>query len=301
MTVSRFRLVASLLQLGDATSRNLEFSHRDDVFVSYGEETITESNLLELRRRHPQRVRLEMFTKHQEAVNGADWEWHIIGRRLSLKMRVQAKRLQRNGVLRVRHKVKSSGMQQRQLLIDNARAENMKAVYCIYCAEPQRRIWTQGAVQGSVRPFQTGCLLADALDVPASTKNLQQIEEKCFPWHFLFDQVTYVHTEAETGPVADDHITFVVSGIAPIRTPVEGFVDRGSVETRWNLPTVEELNDDSKREFDRTGVGETTAEDLYRLRPETEVGERQRRRDLERLRERGIHRMLLMDVRDVFD
>ncbi len=49
-------MTATLLQLGDSTSRNLEFSHRRDVWVSYGEETITESNRLEIRRRHPELV-----------------------------------------------------------------------------------------------------------------------------------------------------------------------------------------------------------------------------------------------------
>ena len=38
-------LTLTFLELGDATSRNLEFSHCDDVWMSYGEETITESNL----------------------------------------------------------------------------------------------------------------------------------------------------------------------------------------------------------------------------------------------------------------
>ena len=42
-------LALTFLDLGDATSRNLEFSHGDDVWVSYGEETITETNLLEIR------------------------------------------------------------------------------------------------------------------------------------------------------------------------------------------------------------------------------------------------------------
>ena len=58
-------------------------------------------------------------------------------------MRVQARQLQRNGVLKVRHKVKSSGKQQRDLLIAGARAAKMKAVYCIYCTEPQRKVWKQ--------------------------------------------------------------------------------------------------------------------------------------------------------------
>ena len=44
-------MVTTFRELGDATSRNLEFSHHPDVYVSYGEETITETNLLEIRRR----------------------------------------------------------------------------------------------------------------------------------------------------------------------------------------------------------------------------------------------------------
>ncbi len=80
----------------------------------YGEETITETSLLEITRRHPSVVDIRTFPKQVEATNGADWERHIIGSRRTLWMRVQAKRLQRNGVLKVKHIVKSSGMEQRE-------------------------------------------------------------------------------------------------------------------------------------------------------------------------------------------
>ena len=131
-------ITTTFLELGDATPRNLEFSHRDNVSVSYGEETITESNLLEIRRRHPEQVYIHTFSKAQEALTGADWEWHIIGRERTAKMRVQAKRVQCNDILRIKHKVASPGLQQRQLLIDEAIDDNMKPVYCIYCTERQR-------------------------------------------------------------------------------------------------------------------------------------------------------------------
>ena len=133
-------IALTFLELGDATSRNLGFAHRDDVYVSYGEETITETNLLEIRRRHSELVRIRTFPKQREAKNGADWEWHVVGRRRTLKMRVQAKRLQCDDKLKVRHKVKSSGREQRDLLIAGARAARMKAVYCIYCSELQRKV-----------------------------------------------------------------------------------------------------------------------------------------------------------------
>ena len=199
--MGKFRLKPSMtvtfLELGDATSRNLEFSHRTDVSVSYGEETITETNLLEIRRRHSDRIFVHTFPKTQEAKTGADWEWHIIGRSRTARMRVQAKRLQSNHVLKVKHKVVSSGKQQRQLLIDGANADGMKPLYCIYCSEPQRTLWTQGAASGSYQAFQSGCLLADASDIPLTTKKLDEIEDKCIPWHYLFKRSMFLHRRDE--------------------------------------------------------------------------------------------------------
>ena len=65
-------MTPTFLELGDATSRNLEFSHCGDVWVSYGEETITETNLMETRRRHPERVRVRSFPKPLYVYSGAN-------------------------------------------------------------------------------------------------------------------------------------------------------------------------------------------------------------------------------------
>ena len=162
-------VISTFLELGDATSRNLEFSYCLGVSVSYGEETITETNLLEIRRRHPNHVHVHTFSKHQEAQTGADWEWHIIGTRRTAKMRVQAKRVQRNGVLKIRHQVASSKKQQRQLLIDGAAADGMKAIYCIYCAEKHRGFWAAGRQTSKVHSIPSrlfasrciGCAIGD--------------------------------------------------------------------------------------------------------------------------------------------
>ena len=141
----------TFLELGDATSRNLEFSLRKDVFVSYGEETITETNLLEIRRRHRRCICLETFPKKKEAQYGADWEWYIVGNQWTLKMRVQAKRVQRDDSLKIKYKVKSSCKQQRELLLERADADKMKPLYCIYCTEPQRSFWKQSHANGDFR------------------------------------------------------------------------------------------------------------------------------------------------------
>lgn len=190
-------IVTTFLELGDATSHNLKFSHCKNVFVSYGEETITESNLLEIRRRHPDRVYVKTFPKVQEAQSGADWEWHIVGRKLTLKMRVQAKRVQRDGKLKIKHKVKSSGREQHDLLLEGAKDDNMKPLYCIYCTEPQRLFWKQSHPMDDFEGYQTGCLLADANDVSATTTKLDKIEHKCIPWHYLFERANFAHWRHE--------------------------------------------------------------------------------------------------------
>ena len=64
-------ITLTFLELGDATSRNLEFSHCDDVWVSYGEETITETNLLEISRRHPGVVHVRTFPKPRRGAETA--------------------------------------------------------------------------------------------------------------------------------------------------------------------------------------------------------------------------------------
>ena len=39
---------------------------------------------------------------------------------------------------------------------------------------------------------RTGCLLAAAKDVPLATRTLCEIEDKCFPWHYLVERCDFV-------------------------------------------------------------------------------------------------------------
>ncbi|MYJ95220.1 MAG: hypothetical protein F4053_06410 [Proteobacteria bacterium] len=291
-------IAATFLVLGDATSRNLEFSHRDDVRVSYGEETITEANILEIRRRHQDIVRVRTFPKHLEARTGADWEWHIIGLRRTLKMRVQAKRLQCNDVLKISHKVRSSGEQQRDLLIAGAHAAGMKAVYCIYCTEPQRKFWKAFHAPPGYRSFQTGCLLADATHVLPTTRKLEEIEEKCKPWHHLFAPAGLMQEELEFFPVQEGGFV-KLRRIRLLQVPLveAGEVPQAADASGWNAPTVDDLNADTEREFDPAGVEATTERDLARLQPDTDDGLEVARYDSDHLRDLGIYRMIVIDVR----
>ena len=126
-------------------------------------------------------------------------------------MRVQAKRVQCNGVLKVKHQVKSSGRQQRCLLISGARAARMKPVYCIYCMEEQRRFWKQPKGRSGYRTFQTGCLLAAAADVPLFTRKLDEVEQKCIPWHVLFEPTVSMQWRWENAKVDYEHLVQFVS------------------------------------------------------------------------------------------
>lgn len=71
-----------------------EQGHAFDHGLSLQEETITEMLLLRMARDHGKYgLTVTMFSKAEEAINGADWEWIIRTPHCELAMRIQAKRL----------------------------------------------------------------------------------------------------------------------------------------------------------------------------------------------------------------
>ena len=281
-------LVETLLELGDATSRNLEFAHRHDVFVSYGEETITEQNLLEIRRRHQHQIHVKTFPRREEAKNWADWEWHIIGTLATLKMRVQAKRVQRDDRLRIKHRVASSGAQQRELLLRESCSAGMKPTYCIYCTQAQRVAWQEPVSINRVDCFQAGCLLVDAHDVPETTADLPAIEEYCVPWHYLSIPRHYSCPPE----------------ITPEARKIVGRLDQagrksfdGEIHARWNVPSVAQLNGHESINFRDLGVHETNQRDLQSAPLGVGYNQRALAAEYERLSEQGVHRWVVIDVR----
>ena len=295
-------MTATLLDLADATSRNLEFSHRPGVSVSYGEETTTETNLPEISRRHPGLVRVYTFPKHIEAKNGADWEWHIIGRKLTLKMRVQAKRVQCNDTLKIKHVVKSSGEQQRKLLIDSAHISRMKPVYCIYSTEHHRYLWRQYNALSGFDSYHNGCLLAAATDVPLTTRRLKDIEAKRKPWHYLFKRYTIVRSSPKSVRLYRPYFTSSVPvGRLRFHIAVDDKATASLRNSGWNAPTIDHLNGDTEGDFEQTGVEETNNEDLERMLSDTDAGWYRSKSDREWLGDLGICRIIVMDVRNELD
>lgn len=270
----RGTLLYSLLELAHSTSQNLAFAHRDDVHVSYGEETITETNLLELRRRHPTRMRLTSFTRKKESTNGADWEWHVIGRARRLIMRVQAKRVQKNGVLKISHVVKSSGDEQIDLLIRDAKAHGCMPVYCLYASEAQRSHWKAPAPAGGLEAFEYGCLLADARRIKARMpRALGDVEKDCVPWHYLVDRRRF--SRASAAELAVDDTGFSFLRVLARADRVQGEAGADDPDSQSEFPTIDELNQARRPARKLEGVVElpSTAPRL----PANEAGYRERR------------------------
>lgn len=273
----RGSLLHSLLELAHATSQNLGFAHRDDVHVSYGEETITETNLLELRRRHPTIITLNTFGKKQEGKNGADWEWHIIGRHRKFQMRVQAKRLQKDDKLKIPHKVRSS--EQIDLLIDDAKKYRLKPVYCIYSAEKQRGQWKKQNVDRGFEAFEAGCLLVHATTVKNKMpKALADIEADCVPWHYLVENQDYAQTSPTEVLDVDGNILRFQVTKGSNRT-----LDSVAIQ---GFPTLDELNAPERPKRDIEGL--------------VEVGDPRDEHQSSKAeyRERGIGRFVEIDVRE---
>lgn len=278
-------LLNSLLELAHATSQNLHFAHQNGVNVSYGEETITETNLLELRRRHPGVITLRTFGKKAESKNGADWEWHIIGRARRFGMRVQAKRLQQNNVLKIPHAVKSSKAEQIDLLIADAKASGLMPVYCFYASEKQRTKWKASAGSGAISPVEFGCLLASAHRVRRKMpKSLGDIESDCVPWHYLVDQRRF----QQIRDVGIIRVPFPVSylrseGLFHLLIP-ESKPSQGAGHP--DFPTIDDLNRTDAKLSDREGIIEG-ASPRFDFEQSAHI-----------FQDRRISRLIEIDVRD---
>lgn len=277
-------LLHTLLELGHSTSKNLEFAHSPDVKISYGEETITETNLLEIRRRHSDRVALQTFSKSQESKStGADWEWHIIGRVYTLKMRVQAKRIHSaGGIGNLKQMGKEAAKPQIDLLIDDAKANGLFPVYCFYCTEPQRSHWVKGSVEADTEAFESGCLIADAETVSRKApKKLNEIESDTVPWHFLCTRRKFSTRLSPYSLRFHENL--------PVERYIEEFLEEvvpsnGGRASDIGLPTIFELNKESSELDERKGI----------FRTHELVGDPIIRDDFER---RGITKLLKIDMR----
>jgi len=102
---------------------------------SVGEESITDWLLYTLSSNITS-LKYKKFTKHQEArVTGADWEWWIVGKKQSIRLRIQAKKLKAKGDNYPSLAYSNAhGLQIEKLLLDSS-STNALAFYVFY-SEP---------------------------------------------------------------------------------------------------------------------------------------------------------------------
>ena len=173
----------TLQRLGDQTSRNLEQAYELHPTVRLGEEAITEHNLLALATTHPRGIQIQAFGKKEEAKNGADWEWEIIGRLYEWKIRVQAKRVSKDGFVRNLNYQNKFGSQLDQLIASH----DTYPIVCFYSATRHRTRLT------AEESLELGCLFADARKVRGRLNSIcngpktkfSTYENLCYPWHHL--------------------------------------------------------------------------------------------------------------------
>lgn len=167
------------------------------VSCQLGEESLTDFNLLRIRKRHPREVFTHTFTKPQEAKTGADWEWWFTGPSGGwVGFRVQAKVLDlRTETFKHLHYKLKPGPFQSDVLIDHARALQPARIP-VYCLYVHARDWRSIRRVFACRPYPTtarsfGCALIDAHEIqrmrcstPMDTR-LTKILRFATPWHCL--------------------------------------------------------------------------------------------------------------------
>jgi len=106
--------------------------------LSFNEETITETILLDLKTSYPGDVEIVAFNKAQEATTGADWLWAFVSAdgSQSLTMLVQAKRL--DDTEQIYHGInrnigtRTPSVRQIDQLLATARNQRIPAIYVFY-------------------------------------------------------------------------------------------------------------------------------------------------------------------------
>ncbi|MBD2003269.1 MULTISPECIES: DUF6615 family protein [Cyanophyceae] len=193
--------------------------------ISISETTLTELNLLEIKRRHPTRVYIKKFSQQDEGkITGADWEWWIGSNSQWLGIRVQAKRLKDDNALSYSSFAHSNKHgEQVNMLLDNARKHGLYPMYCFYNSGyiknfPSRWNCRTFSQQGNL----LGCSIADAYTV----KKILSQDKKDFsvnlslisyPWHCIVCCQGFLRSSGYTDSLPGRAASFIqhISGGLP--------------------------------------------------------------------------------------
>ena len=159
------------------------------------EETFTDTNILELRDRHGSEIYSQTFSKHQEGLNGADWEWWLTNssRTSWLGLRVQAKvlHLQSDTFAHLHYRSgKGKAYQSGKLKRASAR-EGLIPLYCFYTHKPQGiRVRRRLCHSFTSAEEAYGCAIAplshiESLQQGGNINDFASVMEEALPWHCL--------------------------------------------------------------------------------------------------------------------
>jgi len=154
------------------------------------EETLTDINILELKRHHSDRIFCQTFSKSQEAINGADWEWWLTDTTRSkwIGFRVQAKviNFRTDTFAHLHYKPKKSRSYQTTRLRNAAEADGLIPLYCLYSDKPPGSHWSSPLFASELY----GCSLLRLKDVEqlrrkGKLNDYDQVISLSAPWHVL--------------------------------------------------------------------------------------------------------------------
>lgn len=169
------------------TSRRVNFQLK--------EETITDINMLALKARHPRQIRTKVFTKPEEGINGADWEWWFVNKaRKCVGLRIQAKilNIDSNEFEHLHYHTKHSKIYQCDKLIKHSLWGKFPTypLYCLYLqTNDPNLLKTWNCYSFSKTNDLFGCSLISAFEVrklrASAGKSLKVLEPFINPWHCL--------------------------------------------------------------------------------------------------------------------
>jgi len=168
--------------LAACTWRDLWDAHA--LHFSLGEESLTDYNLLDLRRWNPNEIWVNKFATQAEHPIGADWEWWFGGAQGWFGMRVQAKRLT---IGNLTYAVANLG--QADDLIDAANYSGLYPAFCFYNSLPSAEVpaWHCSCIPRN-NPL-LGCTIADAYGVRRVLRRndhrFRSMQNYASPWHCL--------------------------------------------------------------------------------------------------------------------
>ncbi len=245
-----------------STFRRLSFQTWDflesarSVDYQPGEETITDVNVLELKKRISNRVVTHTFSKPDEGKNGADWEWWFTGPSgLWFGIRVQAKvlKLEKNEFEHLHYKGRRKVRYQSDRLIRSALSSNVPLVplYCLYSHWPADIGPNLFTCEGfGVSPDSFGCSLISAFDVQQLRLrkmgcHLETVMEHAYPWHCLVCCESEKPADLPTRAHAYWKNVILANQITPARRQYEEFSEemgdaRGFIERYYSIEPTQE-------------------------------------------------------------